>query len=568
MQFNRNVNPLIGLKRQAQCVLKPHRSLKETLIYWFKNTDQNYPHPFKIKGHQFHIEYGFDIKPQIKTTRHGTSSKILIGITSFLTTLSLFGWLIGSSSASIESLPKKSDLFKISTSTVAKLDTVTSNPSPTNLALVAPPMFKTSVEEEKEESVSSTVVDEIKLPNLSLKKRFLPWLHLRIQSGDNLSLIFQKHQLQKNQLHQILQLTEYVDYLRQLHIGQELHIKHDFSGHIEDIILNLNDVEELHIYREEDRFDGEIRRIGVYTEIVAIRGIVESSLPIVVAQVGLSARKQKKLKEIFQGDIDFTQIQAGDQFSVIYKQHQFEGDIEEGQILAAEFVHLDKVYRAVRYIDRHGYTDYYTPMGDSLQKVSLLRVPLEDFKRISSPFGTRRHPILGRYKFHTGVDYAAKWGTPVFAAGDATVQFVGRKGGYGKTIALEHNQRVVTLYAHLSKYAEELKVGDEVIQGELIAYVGSSGRATGPHLHFEIQLDNIHEDPQKVELPLSMPIAEDEQLSFINQTQKLISKLDTLRQYAKSTRLVHKMENSFTKLAPQIPIKSILSQHSMNSISP
>ncbi|EDN67505.1 Peptidase M23B [Beggiatoa sp. PS] len=507
------------------------------------------------------VEYGLHLKP--RSTHHWLNwlnSRIII-ITSIFTMLPLLWWF-SSSKASIESLPNKSSVFKVSRGS-PKLDLPTSIP-------ILSPLSTTSAIGVIPDTEPASMVEKIKVPVFTLKEPSLPWLHLRIKSGDNLSLIFQRYNLNKTHLRKILRLDGYAESLRQLHINQELHIKHGFNQEIEDILLVLNDTEELHIYQEDDNFYGEIRRIGMHTETVVVYGIVDSTLKVAATQVGLSSALLDKFIAIFKWQIDFKHdIQIGDKFSLIYEQHQFEGDIEEGNILVAQLTNQGKVYRVVRYIDQNGYADYYTPMGDSLQKVSLLREPVEEITRISSPFGTRRHPISRRYKLHTGIDYAAPWGTPVFAAGNATVKFVGRKGGYGKTIVLEHHKRVITLYAHLAKYTEELSVGDEVKQGEIIAYVGQSGRATGPHLHFEVQLDEIPQDPEQVELPLSMPICEENQVHFMFKTQKWIAKLDKLDMFTKPTRIVQKTHGPLTpamaRLGSKMPVKSLLREYSLVS---
>jgi murein DD-endopeptidase MepM/ murein hydrolase activator NlpD len=559
MQF-KQTNPLIGLTQQIRYILKPRRSLKKMMARRLTNK-RNPTRPLRVERH-LNIEYGWNLEP--RSTNHWLSrqwfswfnSRIVI-IASVFTMLPLLWWF-SSSNASIESLPSQSFMLK----QVHKLDL-----SASTTVSVSPPLPTNSAPEAKPASFVENikVVDEI-----TPKTPSLPWLHHRVKSGENLSRIFKEHHFNKKQLRQILQLDGYAEYLTKLQIDQELHIKHHQNGKIEDIILVLNDMEELHVYQEDDKFYGEIRRIGMRSETVVVHGIVETSLKQVATQVGLSSALLDKFIDLFQGLVDFEHdIQIGDKFSLVYEQHQFEGDVEEGHILTAQLTSQGKVYRAVRYVDQTGYVDYYTPMGDSLQKVPLLRVPVSEITRVSSPFGTRRHPILGRYKLHTGVDYAAPWGTPVFAAGDAVVKFVGRKGGYGKTLILEHHKRVMTLYAHLAKYVEEIQVGDVVKQGQMIAYVGQSGRATGPHLHFEIQLDEIPLNPEQVELPLSMPIAEENQAHFIYKTQKLIAKLDKLDKFTKPTRIVQKNHGPLTpamaRLGLKIPVKSLLREYSLAS---
>ena len=237
--------------------------------------------------------------------------------------------------------------------------------------------------------------------------------------------------------------------------------------------------------------------------------------------------------KIFKPTIDIErEKQIDDQFSLIYKQKG-----KTSEILAAEYSNNGKIYRAIRYTDKKTKTtDYYTPAGERLQKISLLSIPVKKITRISSPFGMRKHPILKIYKFHTGIDYAAAWGTPVFAGGDATVKFIGRKHGYGKVISLEHHQRVISLYAHLSKFAKNLQVGNEVKQGEIIGYIGQSGRATGPHLHYEIRVDDKPINPEQfAKSPLTLTITKKHQADFLKHSHVLTAKLDNLNYLSPTT---------------------------------
>ncbi len=563
------LNPLLKSKINLKCVFKPRRSFKDVIAHllpWLRFSVQAKP-PFEIKGHNFTIEYGLSPKPHSAPSgwryRLNSKTKIVI-VTLFILSLA---WWLNQSDASIGQLPNPSTGFQAPTRPIMTLS---------QKSLSAPESVKVKLAEPTS-----------RIP----KSPALPWLHLRIKSGETLSRIFKRYQLNKTQLYQMIQLTEYAKPLRQLHLNQALHIRHDAQGNIDDLILVLNKTDELHIYQEDNEFTGEIRRIGMRSETVSAHGIVKKSVSDAAKEAGLSDKLLTHLAEIFSWEIDFDRdIYPGDQFSVIYKRYQIEGDIEEGDILAAKVINLGKVYRALRYTDQTGYIGYYTPEGDSLQKLPLIRAPVQ-YTRISSPFGTRMHPILGRYNFHTGTDYAASTGTPIIAAADATVKFVGRKGGYGKTIVLEHNKRVRTLYAHLYKFAEELRAEQAVFQGQIIGYVGQSGRATGPHLHYEIQLDGTPQDPQQIALPLILPLLEEKQAHFAKKTQKLISKLDAIspltaaklaqstlveqrrllasEKLSQSTQVEKETTPSILKAAvslPQsIPLKSVLMQHSMTA---
>ncbi len=220
-------------------------------------------------------------------------------------------------------------------------------------------------------------------------------------------------------------------------------------------------------------------------------GVITSSLARAGEKAGLSDDLIIQLTNIFAWDIDFaTNIRRGDHFTVVY-----EGSGDSGQIVAAEFVSRGRTFTAVRYQDRNGTVNYYSPEGKTMRK-AFLSTPV-DFARISSHFDSqRKHPILNRIRAHKGVDYAARTGTPVKAAGDGKVSFLGRKGGYGQVMILEHGQHYETLYAHLSNFKRGLDTGDTVRQGEIIGYVGQTGLATGPHLHYEFRIDGIHSNPE------------------------------------------------------------------------
>lgn len=236
-----------------------------------------------------------------------------------------------------------------------------------------------------------------------------------------------------------------------------------------------------------------------------------------------------QVAEMFESEIDFhTDLRRGDHFNVIYEGSYDQGELlKTGDVLAAEFVNNGKTYRAIGYRNSSGEMQYYSPDGKSLHK-SFLRSPLE-FTRISSGFTLGRfHPILQRMRAHKGVDMAAPTGTRVKASGDATVDFVGQKGGYGNVIVLRHANGVSTVYGHLSRFAPGLHRGEKVTQGELIGFVGMTGLATGPHLHYEFLLNGEHRDPMKVALPKADPIGGQDKLAFAAISEQLSAQLNLL----------------------------------------
>ena len=233
-----------------------------------------------------------------------------------------------------------------------------------------------------------------------------------------------------------------------------------------------------------------------------------------------------ELAGIFGWDIDFAlEIRAGDQFRVLYEEHYLDGEkLRDGPILAAEFTNRGQTHTAVRYADKDGEVGYYDVDGASKRR-AFIRTPIK-FARISSRYNPRRwHPVLKRWRSHKGVDYAAPKGTPVKATGDGRVVFRGGKSGYGKTVIIEHAGKYTTLYAHLNGYSKRSAKGKRVKQGQVIGYVGKTGLATGPHLHYEFRVNGKHRDPLRVKLPKSLSLAKSELSAFRKQTAPLLTQL-------------------------------------------
>jgi murein DD-endopeptidase MepM/ murein hydrolase activator NlpD len=235
------------------------------------------------------------------------------------------------------------------------------------------------------------------------------------------------------------------------------------------------------------------------------------------------------MARLFNFDIDFgSELQKGDYFGVIYEAEYVDGErIGTGNILAAEFVNNKKQYRVVRYEDKNGNVDYLDEEGRSRRK-KFIRTPL-NFTRISSKFTNKRwHPVLKRWRSHKGVDYAAPTGTPVWATGDGKVHIIGRQRGYGKVIYIKHG-KYVTVYGHLNGFKRGLKKGDRVKQGEVIGYVGQTGLATGPHLHYEFRIHGKHVNPLSAKLPVQDPIDKSKMQHFLATAKPLFKSLDLLK---------------------------------------
>jgi len=254
--------------------------------------------------------------------------------------------------------------------------------------------------------------------------------------------------------------------------------------------------------------------------------VIEQSLYLASQQAEISDNITMQLAEIFAWEIDFIQdIRAGDRFSLTYEEKYLDGNkIGEGRVLAASFINRGNEYFAVLYTDSKGRSNYYNKKGVSLKK-AFTRYPV-DFTRISSRFSrARKHPILHRIRAHNGVDYAAPYGTPVKATSDGKIILAGKKGGYGNTVVIKHRIKYTTLYAHLKHFARGIRSGKKVKQGQIIGYVGSSGLATGPHLHYEFRVHNVHRDPLKVKLPHALPIASSDKSRFKKHSTKMLTQL-------------------------------------------
>ncbi|MDD5580821.1 MAG: peptidoglycan DD-metalloendopeptidase family protein [Methylobacter sp.] len=353
----------------------------------------------------------------------------------------------------------------------------------------------------------------------------------KIQRGENIFGIFFKLKLNKAELNQILNANAASKQFRNLSPGNMLQVKTNRDGELEqltylvnpittltatrnknDFIVRLttkiNLVKPLNILPPNEEFSTALIAEPISSrEIVSAQATINSSLFQAGKEAGLSNRLIMQLADIFAWDIDFaTNLHSGDRFTIIYEKIPLDGKkTDNSEIIAAEFINEGQVFTAVRYRDKKGNVEYYTPAGKGMRK-AFLSAPV-DFARISSPFDlNRKHPVLNRIRAHKGVDYAARTGTPIKSTGDGIINFHGRKGGYGQVVIVQHGQHYETLYAHLSNFKKGLQDGDQIKQGDIIGYVGQSGLATGPHLHYEFRVDGIHRNPLTAKLTHSLPV--------------------------------------------------------------
>ena len=368
-------------------------------------------------------------------------------------------------------------------------------------------------------------IEDIQLPFQPLE--VIPpelWTTVTVKSGDNLSTLFQRVGLTAQDVYRVTKATKKTKALSPLFPGDTL----DFlieNGQLEKVRLIKTPLLKTIVERKKE--GGYTVKTVTRTPDIEprfVQGIINSSLFVNGQEAGLSQKKLMQLATIFGWDIDFAlDIRKNDQFALIYEEKYLDDTlIGEGNILAAQFTNRDKVFNAIRHTDGN----YYSPKGYSMRK-AFLRSPV-DFFRISSRYNpNRKHPVLKTVRPHRGVDYAAATGTPIKASGDGKVIWRGTKGGYGRTIIIQHAGIYTTLYAHMSKYNSKVKKGSRVKQGQIIGYIGSSGLATGPHLHYEFRSNGVHKNPLKVKFPNVEPLNKEQMKVFNPAANNIVEQLES-----------------------------------------
>lgn len=349
--------------------------------------------------------------------------------------------------------------------------------------------------------------------------------------GDTLSALFEKVGLPGSEAQLALSSDKQAKQFAHLKKGQVLEFELAADGTLQSLHTKLSRVESIRLERGANGALAFQRTLETPVMRAAyVHGTITSSLSASAQRAGLSHAQVMDLASIFGYDVDFAQdIHPGDQFDVVYEQKVLNGKvIGAGNVLSARFINRGKVYTAVRYTNKQGNTNYYTADGNSMRK-AFIRSPV-DFARISSRFsGSRQHPILNKIRAHQGVDYAAARGTPIKATGDGKVILAGRKGGYGNTVVIQHGNTYRTLYGHMQGFAKGIRDGSAVKQGQVIGYIGTTGLSTGPHVHYEFQVNGVHVDPLGQKLPMADPIARNERQRFMQTAQPLMARMDQER---------------------------------------
>ena len=328
-----------------------------------------------------------------------------------------------------------------------------------------------------------------------------------VTRNDTMDAIFRRMALDTSDLATIRQLPGIRQSLDLLKPGDAIKVTRTNFGEVRELSRKVSETRTLEVVRKDSGFAAKMIENPVETRVRTAVGTIETSLFQAAESAAISDVVALKLANVFAYDIDFVlDIRQGDHFTVEYQQIFQDGNyLRDGEVVAAEFVNGGRMYRAVRFVSEGGHAGYYDADGRPLRK-AFLRAPVA-FTRVSSGFATNRlHPILNFIRGHMGTDYAAPAGTPVHAAGEGRVSFKGVRGGYGNAIMLLHGGNVSTLYGHLSRFAKNVRIGSHVNQGQIIGYVGMTGLATGPHLHYEYLMNGVHMNPETVRLPGAEPL--------------------------------------------------------------
>ncbi|MDD5329584.1 MAG: M23 family metallopeptidase [Sulfuricella sp.] len=377
-----------------------------------------------------------------------------------------------------------------------------------------------------------TVIENLQLPSVSptAESNSSFWHEERIQRGDSISALLDRLDVNDENIAGFLQSAKGSKSLRQLIPGRIVRAQTDEDGNLLALQYISGSDSMLKVEKQDGKFNASDSAVPLESRVMMKSAQIRSSLFGATDAANIPDTVAMQLTDIFSSDIDFHRdLQKGDKFTVVYESFYNKGElIKTGRVLAAEFVNNGKSYRAVWFQDREGRGGYYTPEGKSLRK-AFLRSPLE-FSRITSGFTSARlHPVLKTWRAHKGVDYGAPIGTRVKAVADGTVAMIGRQNGYGNLLVIQHQGQYSTAYGHLSAFAKGLRRGSKVSQGDVVAYVGMTGMATGPHLHYEFRVAGIQRNPLNIAMPTAFPIAVQYKADFSRMAENLSMRLNLLK---------------------------------------
>lgn len=334
-----------------------------------------------------------------------------------------------------------------------------------------------------------------------------------IGKGDALGKVIQKEGVGASEVHEIIEAMGKNFNPRDLKVGQDVHMHfepHEEEGgyKLTDLKIELNPLKTITVKREGDEFQSALEEKEVKQVIQAQKAVIKNSLYGSAAKAGIPKTVVSEAIRIYSQNVDFQRdVHSGDSLEVMYETHQTEDGYvaKTGNVLFAQLTLDGRKIPLYRYESADGSVDFYGPDGQSTKK-TLMKTPI-DGARMSSGFGMRRHPVLGYSKMHKGVDFAAPTGTPIYAAGEGKVVKAGRFSSYGNYVRIKHRGDLDTAYGHMSKIASGIKPGTRVKQGQIIGYVGTTGRSTGPHLHYEVLVASKQVNPRGVNLPVGQALA-------------------------------------------------------------
>jgi len=380
-------------------------------------------------------------------------------------------------------------------------------------------------------STAKVAIEEITLPKIDAPVAVSSfWRSERVQRGDTVAELLSRLNISDDAASNYLRNSTETESFRKLSVGREIQAETTATGDLIALRYLSNDGAQILIKKQDDAFQTNSLPAQLEKRLFVRTGEIKTNLYAASDAAGMPDAAANQLHELFSGDIDFHHdLRVGDKFTVIYEMTYHNGILlNTGRIQSAEFINQGRIYRAVYFqIDaQHG--DYYTPEGKSVRK-AFLRSPIE-YSRVSSGFtNSRFHPLLNKWKAHNGVDFAAPTGTKIKATADGVVTFVGKENGYGNMVKIKHQGRYTTVYGHLSRFSQGLHRGQRVAQGDLIGFVGMTGLASGPHLHYEFKINGRHHNPMRVALPDAQPINSSYLAAFQLVADDFVARLDLLR---------------------------------------
>lgn len=391
------------------------------------------------------------------------------------------------------------------------------------------PGFSTATQAPLAKPLSTTA---LRLPILSDRQREGTagdsWQLVKVKPGQTLRAVFKQLGIPAETMKLVLSNANAKTALTRLKPGSELAFDIPVGGDLRTFRYDRDGDHRVELALDGDKVKETVLKRETLTRTVVLSGTVGRSLNRSARKAGLTNANLNALTdEIFKYDIDFdSDLDANDRFSVVVDQTWRDGElVSTGPVQAATFTVDGKLHSGFRFARAGGKPEYFTPEGRPLKKI-FIRMPIP-YARLSSRFGSRFHPVLGRMRMHKGVDYAAGTGTPISAAGDARVQFVGRQGGYGNVVILDHGRGYTTLYGHMSRFAK-IRAGQRIAQGTVIGYVGSTGMSTGPHLHYEFRVNGVHRNPLTITMPPPQPLDGAQLAAYRSYTARALAHIRTV----------------------------------------